>query len=252
MKKQTLSDLFRKNNNNIFFNIHTIQPGKFITYYGHTQKKAKVQPLVKMKDNKNNNYQINPIDNVPVIFPCVSNFELKYPINKNDGCLLLFAENRIGNYLNSPGGLKSIVEADDSNKFELTDCIAIPGLYSFANVPTPDNKIEIDENNNFIIQTILGSIKIDSSGSILQETTSGKVEVDSTGNIIFNNGTESYVLGNSFETAMTTVINLIISHVHDIVGVQAGVGTITSSVSTSLASLVNPVTGNLSTKIKGA
>ena len=195
-----------------------------------------------MRDYKNNLYQIDPIDNVPVVLPCAAGFELKFLIQKGDGCLLVFSEMPLGNYLNIKGQLNT-VDADDMTKFDLTDCIAIPGLYPFSKVPTPNNYIEIDDSDNITIQS--------DTGSILQQTTSGKVEVDSAGNIVFNDGTESYVLGDSFETAMTTVINLLIGHTHDVIGVQAGASTITSSVSAALAALSNPVTGNLSTQIKG-
>jgi len=123
--------------------IHTVLPGRIEHYYGHTQRKAKVQPLVKLRNIKNKIIEINPIDDVPILFPGSSNTNILFPINKNDGCLLLFAESAIGNWLSNGG----VVEADDLSRFDLTDCIAIPGLWSFANAPI----LPFANDNDFFI-----------------------------------------------------------------------------------------------------
>ena len=230
-KTKDVAEVFQNWFDDQAFNMHTILPGKFLSYEGHSTGKAKVQPLLKLRNRLNQIIQIEPIDDVPVIMPRVGNFELKFPIQNGDGCILLFSEASLGNFLNGKG---NIVEADDLNRFDLTDCIAIPGLYGFSNTPSSTCSIEIDDLKTI---TLLSNL--------------GKVEIEDNGNITFNDGTESFLLGDSFETAMTTVINLLIAHTHDVVGVQAGAGTITSSVSTALATLTNPVTGNLSTQIKG-
>ena len=181
---------------NKLFEIHTVLPGKFVSYEGHNTRKSRVQPLITMRDDKNDTYRIDPIDNVPVIFPSNSKFNFLFPIRPNDGCLLLFSEVSIGNYLNSRG---NIVDPDDNNKFDLTDCIAIPGLWSFNNIPSST--------------TI--SIEIGDDDSITLETSLGKMKIESSGNITFDDGREPYVLGTALNTWITTVLLTIFNaHTH--------------------------------------
>jgi len=207
-------------------NVHTCLPGEIQEYYGHKERKAKVKPLVKMKTIKNENVEIQPIDGVPVIFPgSTKTHNTLYPLKKGDGVLLLFAENPIGNYLSG----NSEVDSDDLTRFALTDCIAVPGLWSFSNIPQPvpenDNDyfftfqnaaITIKDNTNDIeIKNNNTTITMSTAGSVTLETTTGKIEVDTVGNITMNNGTEPFVLGTTFDTwitaALLTVFN---AHTH--------------------------------------
>jgi len=167
--------------------LHTIIPGEIVEYSGHKERNAKVQPLIKIRTSLNKVVQIDPIENVPVMFPSSSAFNMLYPLKKGDGVLLVFSESSIGNFL-SQGGIQ---EADDANRFDLTDCIAIPGLYSFKKVPDikaddagfilqfQDTKIIIeDKTNNFIIEDKNGNkITVDSNGILLEDLTGNTVEM---------------------------------------------------------------------------
>lgn len=152
---------------NKLFEIHTHIPGKIVSYSA-TERKAKVQPLIKIRDNNNDTFQIDPIDNVPVIFPSTAKFNLVFPLEKDDGCLLLFSEVSLGNYLNGKG---NIVDADDSNRFELTDCICIPGLWGLKNTPTltgvNNTDVFIKFNNSKIVMESGGSVKINNNLEVL-------------------------------------------------------------------------------------
>lgn len=148
-------------------NIHTVLPGKFIKYEGHNTRKASVKPLIKLKTKGGEDVEIPVIDNVPVIFPSSSSFNLLFPIKKNDGCLVIFSETGIGNYLAGLGIID--VEADDLERFSLTDAICIPGLWTFRNTP----KIQL---NN--------------------------IELTDAGELIFLSGTESYVKGDVLKTEL--------------------------------------------------
>lgn len=166
-------------------NVHTCLPGEIVQYLGHSERKAKVQPLVKLKSTRGKILKIQPIENVPVIFPGSKKFRQTWPLEKGDGVLLMFSEASIGNFLQGAGEQ----EADSSVRFSLTDCIAIPGLWSFKNVPTaPENdtdyflefenaKIQITANTNFvkiedgnsnIIETSLLSVSINNNLEVLQ------------------------------------------------------------------------------------
>lgn len=126
-------------------NVHTMLPGKIEKYYGHAERKARVKPLIKLRTVTGESLTIHPIDNVPVIFPGSSKFSLLYPLEKDDGCMIVFSEEGIGAFLKG----KVEVTADSFAKFALTDAICIPGLWSFKNVPiSPISEIIIDDDGN--------------------------------------------------------------------------------------------------------
>jgi hypothetical protein len=134
-------------------NVHTMIPGKIESYSGHDTRKATVKPLVKFLTVDGQSLEIPPIANVPVIFPSSAGFSILFPLKKGDGCEIRFSESGIGNFLNG----KVEVDADSLARFQLTDAVCTPGLWSFKNVPESDSTIEIDNN---------GDINIDSKNEI--------------------------------------------------------------------------------------
>jgi len=212
--KKNIVAIFNQWFDNKIRDIHTVIPGEFQSYIS-SQRKAVVKPLVKLKTVNEKDISILPIDNVPVIFPSTKLFTFEFPIVKGDGCLLLFSESPIGNFLNSNIEQNS----DDMNRFQLTDCIAIPGLWSFSNLPeAPTTKIEVDDSYNITIETIAGKIKIEPSG-----------------NITFNDGTEAFVKGttqNAALIALGAAIAAIVpagSSAANIAAIQAAFATFTAT-----------------------
>lgn len=130
--KENIVDVFNAWLDSRLERIHTVIPG-IIESYNESSRKAKVKPLVKLKTSLNDSLAIPPIDNVPVQFPSALGFSLTYPLVPGDNCIILFAENGIGNYLNGQG--KNEVEPDDLNRFALTDAICIPGISPFNAIP---------------------------------------------------------------------------------------------------------------------
>lgn len=132
--------------------VHTSLPGKIVSYSGHTTRKAVVKLSIKFRMLNGDILDIPPIDNVPVIFPGSKKFQLLFPLEKDDGCMVLFSEEGIGSFLKGAVDMPG----DSLARFSLTDAIAIPGLWSFPTVPTnPTDYIEITSD---------GKVKI-SSGS---------------------------------------------------------------------------------------
>lgn len=190
-------------------NIHTILPGRIETYYGHSERKAKVQPLINPINVKNKKIELKPIDDVPVIFPGSSNFNMIYPLKKGDGVLLVFSEGSLGNFVNSQDEITDCLSA---SKFNLNDCIAIPGLWSFKSLPdAPEN-----ENDLFIqYQDSFIQIKKDTGEIIIEDKNGNKVETSSTGiGIEDSNGNKIAIdstlldLSNSISDMKTELENL--------------------------------------------
>ena len=124
--------------------VHTCLPGKILSY-DSTKRLAKIEPLVSLKTSKEVDVKYPAIENVPVVFPSGKIFSLRWDIAPGDGCLILFSESGIGNFLNSTESIQ--VASDDSTRFSLTDAICIPGLHSIhiAQSLSKDNEIYVDK-----------------------------------------------------------------------------------------------------------
>jgi hypothetical protein len=172
-------------------NIHTCIPAEIEEYYGHEERKAKVKPLIKLRLSSNKLVEIPPIDDVPVVFGGSKTFNMLYPLKKGDGVLLVFSEASLGNFLNS----EDEVEADEVGKFNLTDCIAIPSLWSFENCPeAPENdddffltfqdfKIQVkDDDNTFLFEDKDGNkIESNDDGLLIEDKNGNKYEATASG-----------------------------------------------------------------------
>lgn len=119
---QTLIEMARKE----IANVHTAAPGTILAYDPGSGL-ASVQPALKFKVSDGRIIDMPVIVGVPVIFPSGSGgaASVTFPVVEGDGCLLLFAESAIDDWLK--GG-----ESDDLRKHDLTDAIAIPGLFNFG------------------------------------------------------------------------------------------------------------------------
>lgn len=178
--RKDITEVFDDFLNSRFDNLHTCLPGEIVQYYGHAERKAKVKPLIKLRNSNNQLIQIQPIDGVPVVFPSSKTFSMTFPLKKGDGVLLLFSEASMGNFLNN----NIEQEADDMTRFSLGDCIAVPGLWSFKNAPSP-----APSDNDVIIKFHEAVIKLDAAG-----------------NITLNGGTESYIKGDTLYAQLNTIL----------------------------------------------
>ena len=106
--------------------VHTALPGKIVSYSPATNR-AQVQPFGKYKLDDGRSFDYPVIHNVPVQFPmgCGGSSGVTFPLRAGDGCLLIFAESQLDDYLS--GG-----DSDDTRKHDMNDAMCIPGLYSGA------------------------------------------------------------------------------------------------------------------------
>ena len=108
------------------YDIHTALPGT-ITEFDPASGMATVKPegTMAMKNGKKIKYP--SIVKVPVIFPRGQNTVIAYPVKAGDGCMILVCENDLKPWM-SHG-----METDSDMKFDLTNAVCIPGLYSEGN-----------------------------------------------------------------------------------------------------------------------
>lgn len=163
--------------------IHTVIPGKFLSYEGHSVRRARVQPTVRLELGSGPIIEIPPIDGVPVVFPSGGGASFLFPIKPNDGCLILFSEAGFGRYMSGRG---EVQDPDDQSRFSLTDAIAIPGLWAWSQVPktkAPEDGVWVGYKGTSL--TLLGDTfdLTDGSGNTLSSsgstiTLNGNLEVD--------------------------------------------------------------------------
>lgn len=140
-----------------FEDIHTALPGRFESY-DYTKQKASVKPLIKKVYLDDEVLDLPVIASVPVVFPRTTTSGVTFPINKNDKCLLIFSERSLQNWAlsgrdSSPG---------DPRRYALTDAVAIPGLFSFAetNLASNNTDLEIHHKGFKIVITPEGKFKL--------------------------------------------------------------------------------------------
>lgn len=107
------------------YDIHTLIPGTIMAYEPAAGL-ATVKPsgTIAMKNGDRLNYP--EIVKVPVIFPRGNGRKavIAYPVMPGDGCLILVCENDLKPWM-SHGK-----ETDSDMKFDLTNSVCIPGLFS--------------------------------------------------------------------------------------------------------------------------
>jgi hypothetical protein len=124
------------------------------------------------------------INNVPVIWPRTSLGSISFPLTHGDGVLLIFSERSLDEWLSNGGALAP----NDPRQFDLSDAIAIPGLFSFATqMPSTVN------NTDFVINFKNEQIIIRDNGDIEVGKNSLKKLVNENLQNLFNNHVHNFV-----------------------------------------------------------
>lgn len=112
-------------------NVHTAIPA-IITAYDNNTKRAIVKPTIKRTYSNGKVLSMPTISNVPVVMPRNKIAGLDMPVNIGDSVLLIFSERSLERWLFSNAGDE--VESGVDRKFDLTDAIAIIGLFPLQNI----------------------------------------------------------------------------------------------------------------------
>lgn len=131
----TLASAIKFAINNALYSINTCLPCQILTYDYKTQR-ASVQISLNKKFINGTEQAAPIVSNVPVVFPRSFSASLTFPLLPGDPCLLLFSQRSLDSWKKIGGQ----ITPDDFRKFDLSDAIAIPGLYSFnQESPAPNN-----------------------------------------------------------------------------------------------------------------
>jgi hypothetical protein len=143
--KNVLSDILKQVNKYFLNQIHFALPGIIIKFDAET-KLAQVQPSIKKRYIDGTIQEMPNIIHVPVIFSQSKKFSDTFPLENGDGVLLIFSERALEQWLDN--GHNS--EPGVSRKFDLSDAIAIPGLFA------KDADLNYDDTN--VIRNFNGGI----------------------------------------------------------------------------------------------
>jgi len=156
MARNTIADAVANSFDYLISNVNTAIPAT-ITHYDDLLKKATVKPLIMRTFSNGTVVSMPIIANVPVVMPRNALAGLNIPVSVGDTVLLIFSQRSLERWLFDGGE----VEPGLDRKFDLTDAIAIIGLYSFnSSLPTEEGslflycdkaKIKIDKNSKIAI-----------------------------------------------------------------------------------------------------
>ena len=134
----TITDLIDSEIENFLSEIHTSFPAQVLKY-DSTKQSVDVQPCIQKKLTDDSVLPLPIIHNVPIIFPSSGGALLSFPVEAGDTVLVQCCERSIDLWLSSDGGQ---IDPEDTRKFNLSDAIAIPGLYPFSkNLKPAENEL---------------------------------------------------------------------------------------------------------------
>jgi hypothetical protein len=113
--------------------IHTAMPGHIVSYDPASMTvtvQIGLQALREMTDGSIQPVTIQPIRNVPVMFPTGGGHTLTFPIKPGDECLVIFTERSIDNWYQH-GGLQ---QPNDYRMHDINDALCFVGIRSQPNV----------------------------------------------------------------------------------------------------------------------
>lgn len=158
------ADVFRNVFNNMISSMHTCMPATIISFDAE-ECKASIQPSLN-RAYLSGELPYPVIENVPVMFPRAGDFFLTYPLANGDPCLVIFSERSLDLWKSVGGQLTP----DDPRKFDISDAIIIPGLYSF------NQKLEGVSGNDVVFSFKGSKVTIKQDGNISIET-SNKIAI---------------------------------------------------------------------------
>jgi hypothetical protein len=160
---------------NFLGTVHTAIPGQ-IEKYDYTTAKADVKPLLSQSFTDGTTAEMPVISNVPVVWPRTSQGSISFPLVRGDGVLLIFSERSIDEWLSRGGTLAP----SDQRQFDMSDAIAIPGLYSFASQTkiSGNEDCEIHFKNQSVTIKANGDIEVGASSTQKLMTVSYKTDLE--------------------------------------------------------------------------
>lgn len=163
-------------------NLHTAIPA-IVVEYDASGPSVVAKPIVQKLFYDGEVQSFSSIFSVPVIFPRTSEFRLTYPLKQGDGVLLIFSESALDNFIGASGkdGEIKDLPPEDVRRFDLTDAVAIPGLFPMG----MDSKIENPDSMELVFKDTEivsdGTDLVMTNGQATIETNGAQVKINDDG-----------------------------------------------------------------------
>lgn len=170
-----LNELFNSVSENLLNEINTSFPAEIVIYDSSNQL-ATIKPTLKRKLKDGSSFEMPEIYNVPVVFSRSKDFFIHFPLKKGDRVLVVVAQRSLDKWLND--GAKQT--PDDNRKFNLSDAIALPGLYPKIEpliFKSDKDAISINSKNGFIQISENGDIKLKNNKAEINASNDGKFKI---------------------------------------------------------------------------
>lgn len=209
-RSPTLAEVIRIAMESHSEDLHVALPAR-ITEIDLAAQKVSVQPLIKRVVGAEDGQEINEtmpvITDVPLVLPRSSNFFLSFPLAVGDHVLLIVIERSIDAWASGAGG---ITDPGALHRHDLTDAIAVPGLWPFSQA------LKETDASKLVLGKDKGGLQLRIDQLIELGTKAGTLDFVALAQKVL---TELLLVQADF-VAMLTAIN---THVHN--GITVGVGT---------------------------
>lgn len=172
----TLSEVIQAGIESALLNLNTCMPG-IVQSYNTGKNTVDVQPVFKRAYENGDTAEIPVIRNVPVCYPRANQAAITFPIKAQDTVLLLFSQRTLDSWKLKGGK----IQPGDSRNHDLSDAVAIPGIYPSTNF------VPVDPDN-LVIRYLLSKITVKKNGTIELQAGGAKINMTKTGKISIGNG----------------------------------------------------------------
>lgn len=194
----TLADVIKQAIEARMTDVHVMLPGEFVSYDPLTGK-ASIKALIKRKLESGTLFELPLMDGVPVLMPRTAESTIYIPIKAGDKCMIMFAERSLDAW-KTMGGSQ---DPQDRRKHHLSDAVAVPGLYSFAEPPL----ITANDVESIVIENKISRVRLKPDGKIkiLNKTTQAEL-VNTVYTTLVDLIAEPFILNKSLFTLLKTQI----------------------------------------------
>ena len=158
-------------------NLFTAMPG-FVQSYNPDNQEADIVPALSILFRDRTTREFPVVKNVPVQFPGTKTSNLNMPISAGDSILVVFSQRSLDKWqAQNKDGRR--VNPEAFRKHELTDAIAIPGIWPTILNPTRKRTLPGDPSTDVILSNNLGTgeeahINIKQNGDVEVTNPTGK------------------------------------------------------------------------------
>lgn len=154
--------------------VYTAMPGIVVSVEDMGQSRITVQPAINMVSQDMLDITARPpIMDVPVLLPCSKDGGLTFPLQAGDAVTMVFSMRGLDAW---KGGNGYPTTPTDRRRFDMRDCIAIPGSFPFGQSPNQSSKRTLAHDPNDVV--LVHNIGTGSEVEIRLKAGSGDVVVN--------------------------------------------------------------------------